>query len=289
MLAKVFKWIGIVIGGLFMLVVLAAGIMLLVGNSRLSRKYDIQPEAMVIPTDAASIEQGRHWAETLCAHCHAGDYSGKPLVDDSSIGFIPAPNLTSGEGGAGAEFSDADWVRALRHGVDPEGRALIGMPSMNYYYLSDQDLGALIAYLKTVPPVDNDLGEPEMSVMGKVLLAAGGFGKDILPAEIIDHTATRPSALKPAISAEYGGYLTRLGGCRDCHGEDLSGGHSPEPGSPLAPDLTPAGPAGAWSKEAFIAAVRSMKGVGMPWDELRPLSDGELEAILLYLKSVPSK
>jgi hypothetical protein len=94
-------------------------------------------------------------------------------VDDKTVGFVPSPNLTSGEGGAESEFTDADWIQALRLGVDPhEGRAFIGMPSMNFYYVNDQDLGAMIAYIKSVPPVDHEIGEPNLSFMGKVILGA---------------------------------------------------------------------------------------------------------------------
>jgi mono/diheme cytochrome c family protein len=217
-------------------------------------------------------------------------------VDDKTVGFVPAPNLTSGEGGAGSEFTDQDWILALRHGVDPhEGRALIAMPSMNYSYLTDKDLGEIIAYMKTVPSANNELGEPELSFIGKVLLAAGGFGKSILPAEVIAHPGPVSSAVAPSVNVEYGGasveygdYLVRVIGCRDCHGENLTGGSSPAPGAPYAPDLTESGIGGTWSKEAFIVAVRTMKGKGMPWATLKPLDDPELEAILLYLQSLPS-
>jgi mono/diheme cytochrome c family protein len=289
MFTKVLKWLGIVLGGLIFVAAVLVGFLYARGNARLTKKYDIQPESVVIPTGVASVEVGKHWASTLCMNCHGNDLSGKPLVDDQTIGFVPAPNLTAGEGGAGGEFAEMDWVRALRHGVDPEGRALIGMPSMNYYYLSDKDLGAVIAYVKSVPPVDHDMGEPSLSFMGKVLLAAGGFGKNILPAEVIDHTGTRPAVIEPGVNAEYGSYLVRLGGCRDCHSENLTGGKSPEPGAPHAPDLTPNGPVGAWSKETFITSVRTMEGKGMPWQELKPLSDSDLEAIFLYLQSLPTK
>jgi mono/diheme cytochrome c family protein len=289
MFTKIMKWIGIVLGGLIVIAALLAGVLYLVGNARLAKSYAVQPEALAIPTDAASIQQGQHWADTLCAHCHGADFSGKGLINDPKVGAVPAPNLTSGDGGAGGEFSDTDWVRAIRHGIDPEGRALIGMPSQNYYYMSDKNLGELIAYLKTVPPVDHDMGEPALSFMGKELLAAGAFGENVLPAESIDHTGARPSAVDPGVNVEYGEYLVRLGGCQDCHGKDFSGGKSPEPGSPHAPDLTPNGVAGAWSKAVFISAVRTMNGIGMPWEELRPLANPELEAMFLFLQSLPAK
>lgn len=286
MLAKIIKWIGIALGSLFILAVVIVGILSVVGNARLTKKYDIQPESVLIPTDQASIERGKKWAAVLCADCHGADFSGKPLVDDKTVGFVPAPNLTAGEGGAGSEFTDPDWVRALRHGVDPEGRALIAMPSMNFYYLTDKDLGEIIAYLKAVPPVNHDIGEPNLSFIGKALLAAGGFGKNVLPAEVISHTGIRPSNAASGVASEYGDYLVRVIGCRDCHGENLTGGKSPAPGSPPAPDITSSGVGGAWSKETFVTSTRTMKGVGMPWVMLKPLDDSELEAIFQYLQSL---
>jgi hypothetical protein len=113
--------------------------------------------------------------------------------------------------------------------------------------------------------------------------------RDILPAESIQQTASQPPAVDPGANGQYGAYLATLGGCRDCHGQDLTGGKSPEPGAPHAPDITLNGVAGAWSPETFIAAVRTMKGVGMPWDELKPLADSDLQAIFLCLQSLPAK
>jgi len=290
MFTKILKWIGFVLGGLIVIAVVLVGVLYVKANSRLTKKYDVQVESIVVPTDPASIEQGKKWAAVLCADCHGEDYSGKPLVDDKTVGFVPAPNLTSGEGGAGGEFTDADWILALRHGVDPhEGRAFIGMPSMNFYYLNDQDLGAIIAYIKSVPPVDHEMDDPDLSFMGKVILGAGGFGKNILPAEVIDHTGTLPAAVVPGVNVEYGGYLVRIEGCRDCHGEHLTGGKSPEPGAPHAPDITLSGIGGEWSQETFFTSVRTMKGKGMPWAILKPLDDSELKAIFLYLQSMPQK
>ena len=296
MLTKIFKWTGIVLGSLLVLAAVLVGVLYARGNSRLRKEYEVQSESILIPNDQVSLEQGKKWATVLCADCHGEDFSGKPLVDDKTVGFVAAPNLTPGEGGAGAEFTDADWILALRHGVDPhEGRALIGMPSMNYYYLTDKDLGEIIAYIKTVAPVDDEWGEPGLSFMGKELLAAGAFGKNILPAEIINHTAPA-SAVSSDVSVgygngsvEYGEYLVRVIGCRDCHGENLTGGSSPAPGAPYAPDLTESGIGGTWSKETLITAVRTMTGKGMPWAALKPLDDPELEAILLYLQSLPAQ
>ena len=161
MRTKIFKWIGIALGSLLILAAVLVGTLFGRGNARLTKVYDVQSESVVIPTDQASLDEGKKWAAVLCAECHGVDYSGKPLLEDEAIGFVPAPNLTAGEGGAGEEFTDQDWILALRHGIDPHaGRPLIAMPSMNYSYLTDKDLGEIIAYLKTVPPVDREMKNP---------------------------------------------------------------------------------------------------------------------------------
>ncbi len=287
MFAKILKWTGIVLGGLIALAALFVLALYFKGNARLTKHYRIQPETVNIPTDTAAIQEGQRLVTRLCAHCHGEDFSGKVILDDPSVGYIPATNLTPGQGGSGSEFNDADWVRALRHGVDPEGRALLAMPSSNYYFMSDQELGAMIAYLKSLPPADREFGETKMTFMGTVLLAAGAFGEAALPAEVIDHTGPRPPVAAPGVTVEYGDYLVRLGGCRDCHGEDLSGGHSPAPGSPLAPSLTSSGISGAWSQHTFINTARTTQDTSMPWSELGQMTDPELQAVYMYLKSLP--
>ena len=290
MFAKLLKWIGIALGGLIVIAAIAVGILYAMANARLIKKYSVRPESLTIPTDQASLELGKKWATALCTGCHGENFSGKPMVDDQTIGYFPAPNLTSGEGGSGSEMTDADWILAIRHGVDPhEGRALLAMPSMNFSYLNDKDLGAMIAYIKTVPPVDKDLGETNLSFIGKALLGAGVFGKDILPAEKIAHTGPRPPAVAPAANVEYGEYLVRIEGCRDCHGENLTGGQSAEPGARHAPDITPNGFIRTWSQEQLVREARTLKGRGMPWAILKPLDDTELDAILIYLQSLPAR
>jgi mono/diheme cytochrome c family protein len=287
---KVVKWIGVVLGSLVGLIILLLIVLYFVGNARMTKMYAIQPEAVTIPTDAAAIEQGQRWASSLgCTGCHGEDLSGEVMIDDSTLGYIPTPNLTPGEGGAGSEFTDADWVLAIRHGIDPhEGRALLAMPSANFYYLTDKDLGNVIAYLKTVPPVDNDLGEIRLTFMTKVLLAAGAFGETALPAESIDHTGPRPSAVNAGATVEYGGYLVRIIGCRDCHGAELAGGKNPEPGAPPGPNITLGGGFGGWSQDTFVTAMRTNQNKGMPWEDYARMSDHELDAIYQYIQSLPA-
>lgn len=120
-----------------------------IGGSRLNRSYDIRVAAIVIPTDEAGIARGRHLAEavTLYHACHGDNLGGDALIDEPLIATIYAANLTSGRGGDGASYSDADYVRAIRHGGNAEGRGLMIRHSDAHHNLGEEDLGALVSAL----------------------------------------------------------------------------------------------------------------------------------------------
>jgi mono/diheme cytochrome c family protein len=292
---KVFlKWLGIVLGALLGLLLVVMAVFYFKGGAMLSRTYTITPETITIPTDAASMERGKHFVQAICADCHADDLSGKKLLD-APFATVYSANLTPGTGGAGSEFKDADWVRALRHGVDNQGRALVLMPAQLFWNFNDQDLGDVIAYVKSLPPVDKQHPDPQINALGKFMIGAGLFGPAIVPANVIAH-AQRPPVVPMGVTAAYGGYLVSVTGCRDCHGAQLAGGKSGKPGAMDAPNLTPGGELHAWTKADFINTIRTgvtpsghtLNPDEMPWKHLTNYSDDELQAILLYLQSLPA-
>jgi mono/diheme cytochrome c family protein len=225
--------------------------------------------------------------------CHSADLGGGIFIDDPAIGRVFAANLTKGRGGIGGEYSQEDWVRTLRHGVKPNGRSVFIMPSNDFYYLTDEDLGAMIAFLNTLPPVDREAEPPSITPMAKVLYALGAFG-DALYAETIDHD-TRPSKPEEGINPGYGEYLVNVSGCRTCHGEALSAGQGPDPDMPVGPNLTPGGELRAWSEADFFRVMRSgetptgreLNPEYMPWSSFAKMTDEELGAIWAYLGSLP--
>lgn len=291
---KVLKWIGIVLAALIGLIILAVIIFLVVGNSRINTTYDIKVESVEIPTGEEALEQGKHLAIIRgCTDCHTGNLAGGILIDDPAFGQINPANLTSGQGGIGGTYTDEDWVRSIRHGVGPDGRPLIFMPSHELYFLSDDDLGALIAYLKTVPPVDNQPPEITLGFLARALFGAGQFD-ELVPAENIDHDSPRPIAPEPGVTAEYGQYMTI--GCIGCHGSDFSGG--PMPGVPAeAANITPGGDVANWTEQEFIDTLRNgftpsgkqLNPEYMPWPTFGQMTDDELKAIWLYLQSLPAQ
>lgn len=287
---RLLKWAGIAVGSLLGLVIVAVFALALIGRGKLNRQYNVQPESIEIPNEAAMIDRGQYLASISCMGCHGGDLSGSNLFTDPALGTIPASNLTAGAGGIGNTYSDGDFVRAIRHGIDAEGKPLAIMPSRAYWHYSDEDVAAIIAYVRSVPPVANDLGEKELKLVGQVLVGAGVL--DVLSAESIDHNASRPEAQSRSISVAYGEYLVNTNDCRQCHGEDLSGGHSGEPGAPPGPNL--AAVAG-WTKDGFAATMRTgvtpagrqLDPEYMPWKEYGHMNDDDLAALFLYLESQP--
>src|SRR5690606_1051994 len=105
------------------------------------KRYQITPVPIGIPIAQGSAERGAHlYATRGCADCHGGDLGGAKVVDEPPVGRLYGPNLTKGQGGVVADYRDEDWVRAIRHGVNPQGRPLVLMPSMEYSEFSEQDL-----------------------------------------------------------------------------------------------------------------------------------------------------
>jgi mono/diheme cytochrome c family protein len=292
---KIFKWIGIVLGSLIGLLLALVVVFLILGNMRLNKSYDFPADNVVIPTDEASLERGRHITETSCASCHGADLGG---VDGwfkmEGVGEIDSANLTTGLGGVGSVYtSDADYVRAIRHGIGADGKPIFMPAVLVYQRMSDEDLGAVIAYLKVAPSVNHET-KGLFDVMGKIMLGAGMFGN--LPVEEVSHTSnvTAPAA---SVTVEYGEYLATLGDCSSCHGADYAGGAYPDPAITLpVPNITPAGNIGAWTEEEFIATMRTgvtpegkpLVPTLMPFRAIGKMSYEELKAVYLFLTSLPA-
>jgi cytochrome c553 len=294
MIRKFLKWIGIVLGSLIGLIVLALVTLYIIGTaewSKLHGKYDVPVETVPIPTDEASIARGQHIAMIhMCGYCHTDTLSGQSETIPGLM-TLTFPNLTPGGGGVGAVDSDEDWARAIRHGVGHDGRGLVMMPARLFYYLSDEDLGALIAYLKTLPPVDNEMPPMTLGPLGRVTLGLGEAPFNTPDVIVIDHKGPRPAAPQPGITKAYGQYLTYV--CTRCHGENFNGQHLEREG--VVPNLTPGGEIAFWSEEQFIATLRTGITPGghqlndfMPWKYFAQMTDDELRAVWLYLQSLPA-
>ncbi len=216
------KWTAIVFGGLFVLVAISGLILYPMGIKKLNQTYpNLAVETVDIPTGVDAITRGKHIAAIwACTRCHGEDLGGMMIENDPLSGLVPllgtisAPNLTSGKGGITSSYTDTDWVRAIRHGVMPEGEGEVLM--FNYSTMSDQDLGDLIAYLKQLPAVDTNYPGMNDGPILPIVAAAG-----LLPpaATKIDHTVLHSAGPTSDATVEYGAYLSTI--CTACHGNSI--------------------------------------------------------------------
>lgn len=285
------KWprrIGIGVGVLAGLLVVAAGVAYALGRSRLARTYEA-PSAVLtrVAASPAAVERGRHVMQMhACQECHGTDLSGKVFLDIPPV-FLVAPNLTRGRGGVGSRYSDADWDRAVRHGLRPDGRSILPlMPYGLYNRLGDEDAAALIAYLRSLPPVDHEVPQTRVRLPGYAMLA---FMSDSTLRGGIDPDRPRTPPPPPGPTPAYGAYLASTA-CVECHGERLEGGQHPAPEAPPGPELSHAG---AWPFADFARTVRTGVAPGgrklsewMPTRYFREMSDTELRALHAYLRTL---
>ena len=299
-MGKVFKWIGIVFASLIGLLVLV--IVVVLGYGQLSFKKSM-PQRPVYAISAnispEGVERGQYLLESVMAcagACHSPQngppYSG--TVDELSLGpatvLFAVPNLTSDvETGLGS-WTDAEIARAIREGVGRDGRALEIMPAFNYHVMSDADIAAVIGYLRSLPPVSNEIPDFKANLFGKALLALNVIMPEPLGSPILSAQTTPPVG-----SLEYGAYLTSIAGCRDCHSVSLQGGQMPD-GGMLTPDITAGGDLSTWSEQEFLTAMRTGKipegrylSPSMPYKEYGKMVDQDLLAIFAYLTSLPVK
>jgi cytochrome c553 len=291
---RVLRWVLVTLGGLVALVLVVAGALYVIGGRRLSAKHDVAPEqALVIPTDSASIARGaRLVAELPCGQCHGADLGGNVFADAGPFALLAGPNLTRGKGGRTPPRTAAEWERAIRHGVRRNGMGLIVMPSEVFHSIADDEMAAMIAYLDQLPPVDREVPPTKLRVIGRMVMGAGQLKTAAALAPRTPHVATVDTT--PGL--DYGRYLAAKGGCAACHGPSFSGGPAPDPNSPATSNLTPTG-IGHYTEADFIRTLRTgerPRGGGvlneaMPWKHYGRMSDGALQSIYLFLKTLPPK
>lgn len=283
------------VGGLVGLVVLTGAGLYASTSMKMSKTYDVPLTEIPIPTDSASIERGRHLATAIgkCTECHGPDLGGTLFIDDPGLGRLPASNLT--RGGVGANYTDAELIRAIRHGVKKDGTGARVMPSEDWQYMADDDVAALVAYIRSVPDVQRELPPAELKPLGIALVGAGVL--PMVTAELVDHSYVPPKTMPADSSLEYGAYLANVGGCTGCHGPGLSGGEIPgvPPGTPLASNLTPSG-IGHYTDEQLEHVLRTGQRPDgttlhdfMPWRATALMTPVEMRATIKYLRSVPER
>ena len=267
------------------------------GEQKLARTVDIRVVPVPYARDAAALKLGKYLFESRgCSECHGDDGRGIAFIDTPTGMYVKSPNITRGTGGVVSDYNEGDWVRAIRHGVNPKGHALLIMPGEDYNRMNDADFAALIAYARSLPPVPGEGAVLRLPLMVKALYGIGAF-KD--SSEKTDHRKPASRAIAAAATVEYGAYVANM--CFGCHGPTLSGGTIPgaPPGWLPAANLTP-GEGGVMARYdtagKFLAMMRTGKrpdggdvSKAMPFMSLRNLNDTDLNAMYAFLKTLPAR
>jgi mono/diheme cytochrome c family protein len=282
--------------------------------SRQHLEYDTAMPAIAASSDSAVIERGHYVVRTLasCPICHGDPKQQDRIVAGDEVPlsggfefnippgkFYPRNITPDKETGIGS-FSDGQIARALRYGVGSDGRAL--MPFMEMQGLSDEDLVAVVSYLRTQPPVHNLVPAHQFTLLGMIVKAtvlAKPVGPKETPLKTNPHGAT----------VENGRYLVEsVANCWSCHtqrdyktgamiGPHLAGGAMRDDWNPrrtwMPPNLTSDPKTGRLSRlteDQFVARIRAgrvIPGSPMPWQQFQRMNEDDLRAVFRYLKTVP--
>lgn len=267
------------------------------GDRKAQRRIEVRLDAVPYRSDAASVERGRYlYVSRNCAECHGADGAGHDVINDGKGLHVRAPNITPAAGSVVANYAAIDWTRTIRHGVKPDGRPTLVMPSEDYARLTDDDVAAIVAYVRQLAPAQGAGATIALPMPVKALYAAGLV---LDAAERIDHTLPPQRPVPEGVTLEHGAYVANT--CIGCHGEHLSGGRIPgaPPEWPVAANLTP-GDGSAMTRyadaQALIAMFRSGQrpdgsavSTVMPFGGLKTMSDTDVRALYLHLKRLPPR
>ncbi len=280
-----------------------------------NKTYDTPLTEFSASSDSSIIARGKYLAfgPAHCATCHVPmdkiiEVEGGmeiPLSGGWELTIPPgafrAPNLTPDPETGIGNMSDAQIARALRYNVKRDNTCLF--PFMPFNGLSDDDIVAVISFLRSQPAVKHDVPETELTFMGKAL-ASFGLIKPEFPAQ------TPPKSMVKEPTAEYGKYLAyNVANCYGCHtnrdlttgafiGEPFAGGMYFEPDafsegySYTTPNLTPDAETGImaqWSEDAFVTRFkrgRVHNGSPMPWGAFSRIDTTDLRALYQFFHSI---
>lgn len=293
-----------------LLVLVVAGFAVFVAT-RQNLKFDRPYPEVISMTNSTVIERGRYLVRNVahCASCHGDPHARDSVgIEDLSLsggtefqfppGTFRARNITPDSATGIGVFSDGAIARALRYGVGHDGRALL--PFMEMQGLSDDDLVAIVSYLRSQPPVSNAVPMHQYSLLGKIVRAT-------VLANPVGPTSPPPTRAPHGPTVENGRYLAgAVANCWSCHtqrnmntgalmGARFSGstdmGETDQIWAP--PNLTPDPKTGRlvpMTEDDFVArlhAGRVIPGSPMPWDAYRGFHEDDLRAIYRFLMTLP--
>lgn len=310
-----------VVGGVVLLLMLACGGYAGYINATWDKDFtSVEKPAIKASTDEAVIKRGEYIVHSVahCSICHvpeevtlkrqAGEHpamSGGYKWEMGPLGTLYSRNITpDAETGIG-KWTDEELARAIRWGIDRNGKQLLFM-TLGVPPMSDEDLQAVISYLRSTPPVTKQIPPHEYTLMSKWL--ATKVGPDFR-APFQGELKYVAAAEEPSV--ERGRYLAHGPAmCFGCHtpfdmmdmkakGALFSGSADPEPDHKDAsyvyrsPNLTPDPETGhitKWDEGQFVGRFRAgrlLPTSKMPWEAFREMTDADLRSVYRYLRTLP--
>lgn len=214
---KVLRVLGFGLLALAVLAGLALSLIYLASESHIRRRYDVALRAIAVPTDPASVAEGRRLATIRGCNdgCHGKGVSGGVFMDELLIARVVSPDLTR----VVAQLSDSELERVIRHGVKRDGRTAWVMPSPMFFHLSDADLGRIIAFLRSLPAGGGPESDVRLGPIGRLMILQNPQFAAAL--EILEGA---PWMTEAQAQGEHGrGRYLALTVCSECHGMDLKG------------------------------------------------------------------
>ena len=300
---------------LVLLVMLASAAFAVYVASRQHLRFDMPEPPIAASTDSAVIARGRYVVRTVadCGGCHGDPAQLQANMEGAEVplsggfefhippGVFRPPNITPDPETGLGHLSDGQIARALRFGIGHDGRALL--PFMEMQGLSDEDLTAVVSYLRTQPPVHHLVPMHDYNLLGKIVKAT-------VLSQPVGPKSPPPRTSPHGANVENGRYLAgSVANCWSCHtarnqntGELTGALYS---GSTLLsddtnpkrtwhpPNLTPAprtGRAARLTEDQFVARIRAgriLPGSPMPWQKFRRMDENDLRAIYRFLRTLP--
>jgi len=279
---RLLRWLGVATGAVLVLIVIGVAVIYVLSQHKLNQRFPLPRTAIVVPSDAASIAEGQRLATIAGCYngCHGRRGEGAVLFDEPIIGRLVAPNLTASV----RNYNDAELANIIRHGLRPDGRSVFVMPAEAFTYLSDADLGRIIAFMRSLPAREGPGPGGFLGPLGRLGVLTGQFK---MAAQLIAESTPLPEAGSP--DALTGRYIAQTV-CAHCHATNLRGRTTPAYVSPNLQIVA------AYSAEAFTRLLRT--GVPLGGQKLGTmreeaqmnlslLTDAEIASLYSYLRSLP--
>ena len=280
---KALRWAGIGLGSLVGLALVAALVIFVMSEMVLRKQHTAAAETLGRPDPALLADAPRQAQILGCTTCHGEGMRGKVMEDIPNVIRILAPNIAE----LATSMSDQQLAAAIRQGIGHDGRALLVMPSPQYSRMTDGEVAAMVAWLRSLPKISGESGRVTLGPIGRFALATGQM--ETAPEMIEDYKAQAPIAL--GAEHEPARHFAAKA-CAECHGPALYGA---ERSFGTTPDLRVASGYDLVQFKTLMRTGRTPSGKDLglmkevaEQDFVR-MTDPEIEALHAYLTARAEK